>query len=179
MSRVFGMGKLAAGVMGVVLASGAAYGQTASSHDKTFLEDTIQDSNYEIKTAQLALQKSSSADVKQYANMIVTDHTALEQQTAAAAKAANTDAKPTLDMSIGDAASYAKLKVLSGDSFDQAYLKDLVKGNVEGMNEAKSEAHSSTVPAVKQLAQHRVALETKHGRKAQIIAQAHHIPTGQ
>ena len=124
----------------------AAWGQTASSADKDFLKDTAQDSNYEIKTGQLALQKSSSADVKQYANMVIQDHTQLEQQEAAAQASADTNAKPVLDMSVSDAASYSKLKLLSGDSFDQAYIKGLLSGNDEAVQKAKGEAPSSTVP---------------------------------
>lgn len=110
-------GILCAAVLAVSL---SAVSQTVSSADKDFLKDTAQDSNYEIKSGQLALQKSSSADIKQYANMVIQDHSQLEQQAAAAEKAANTDAKPVLDMSVTDAASYSKLKLLNGDSFDQA-----------------------------------------------------------
>ncbi len=157
----------------------AAQGQTASSADKDFLKDTVQDSNYEIESGRLALQKSSSADVKQYANMIIQDHTQLEQQEAAAEKAANTDAKPVLDMSVSDAASYSKLKLLSGDSFDQAYIKGLLKGNDEAVQKAKQEAQSSTVPAIQKLATHRAALDTKHAQRAKLLAEAHHISAGQ
>ena len=124
----------------------AAFSQNLSSADTDFLKDTAQDSNYEIKSGQLALQKSSSADVKQYANMVIQDHTQLEQQEAAAEKAANTNAKPVLDMSVSDAASYSKLKVLSGDSFDQAYIKGLLNGNDEAVQKAKQEAQTSTGP---------------------------------
>ncbi len=59
----------------LTLAPAFAHAQTATDKDKQFLKDTAEDSNYEIKTGQLALQKSSSADVKQYATMIIHDHT--------------------------------------------------------------------------------------------------------
>ena len=66
-----------------------AVGQTtASDGDKHFLEEISQESNYEIKTSQLALQKSKSADIRQYATMVLHDHTALKQQISLADTAA-------------------------------------------------------------------------------------------
>ena len=170
--------RVGAMTVALVVGLGASQAQTAgdpSSQDKQFLKDTAQDSNYEIKTGQLALQKSSSADVKQYANMLVRDHTRLNQETAAAESAVKMEATSAGSMSLGDTASYAKLKLLSGDSFDQAYIKGLVKGNADSEREGKAEASGSAVPAIKKLAEHRVALDTKHTQKAEQLAQAHHV----
>ena len=173
--------RLAAALV-LLLGAGVAQAQTgsgASSEDKQFLKNTEQDSNYEIKTGQLALQKSKSADVKQYANMLIQDHTKLKQETALASRAAKVDAPSPTDMSISDTASYTKMKLFSGGSFDESYIKGLVKGNADSLKEAKSEADTSTVPAVKKLAAHRVSLEAKHTQKAEQLAAAHHIDAKQ
>ncbi len=169
---------IAAMILALVAGASVAQAQGASgasSQDKQFLKDTERDSNFEIKTGQLAVQKSSSADVKQYANMLIQDHTKLKQETAAASRAAKVEAPSTTDTSFSDTASYTKLKLLSGNSFDESYIKSLVKGNADGLKEAKSEASDSTVPSIKKLAEHRVALEAKHTQKAEQLAQAHHI----
>ena len=170
--------KVAAMVLTLAVGAGIVQAQTgsvASSQDKQFLKNTEQDSNYEIKTGQLALQKSSSADVKQYAGMVIQDHTKLKQETALASRAAKVNAPSPTGMSVSDTASYTKMKLFSGSSFDESYIKGLVKGNADSLQEAKSEADTSTVPAVKKLAEHRVALDAKHTQKAEQLAAAHHI----
>lgn len=154
-----------------------AQAATASDQDKAFLKDTTEDSNYEIKTGQLALQKSQSADIKQYATMLIHDHTALKQQATAADTAAHVKPESAGSMSVSDSAEYLKLKLLSGNTFDESYIKTLVKGNQEAVDKTKAEANDSKIPAVKKLALHRAELDTKHTDKAKQLAQAHHIQT--
>ena len=169
----------AASVFSLVLASHAtlarAQANQASDGDKKFLDETAQDSNYEIKTGQLALQKSGSADVKAYATMLIHDHTSLLQETARADKAAGVSPQGTSTMSVSDRASYAKLDLLSGKTFEDSYIKGLLDGNDEAIREAQAEISSSTVPAVKQLATHRLALDKKHAAGAKQLATAHHV----
>ena len=58
----------------------ALAGAQATDGDKSFLTDTAQDSAFEIKSGELALKKSSSADVKAYAQMVINDHHQLQRQ---------------------------------------------------------------------------------------------------
>ncbi len=167
-SKVYGF------LFAISLGVGAAHAQT-SAQDKTFLDDTAKDTNYEIKTGQLALHKSSSADVKQYATMVVHDHTALKPQIRTADAAAKVQMPGPDSLTVSDRASYTELEVLSGELFDKAYIKGLVKGNQQAVDESKSEASDSTVPAVKALAKRRLALDTKHTEAAKKLAQAHGI----
>ena len=167
-------------VLALTLGAGRAIAQTAtqsgpSDQDKHFLEEIAQDSNFEIKTSQLALQKSQSADVKQYATMVIHDHTQLKRQIQAADVAAKVTPVSAGSMSVGDHASVTKLEILSGDSFDKAYIKELVKGNDEIQRDEKSEAAGSSLAPVKSLAEHSAALDTKHAEKAKQLAQAHNV----
>ncbi len=165
--------------MALALSTGAAHAQAAqaSSQDKDFLKDTAEDSNYEIKTAQLALKKSPSADVKTYARMLIQDHTQLNHQVTVADKAAGVEPVSAGSMSVSDRAEYTKLELLSGKTFDESYIKTLAKGNEEAVNKTKAEASGSGIPAVKQLAAKRAALDTKHTDKAKQLAQAHGVQT--
>ena len=160
-------------VMALVLGSGVARAQ-ATSQDKDFLKTTAEDTNYEIKTGQLALKKSQSADVKAYAQMIISDHTALKPRIVAAENAAKVTPEGADSLSVSDRAAYTKLELLSGKTFDESYIKSLIKGNQEAVNQTKAEAGSS-IPAVKALAQRRAALDTKHTEKAKELAKAHGI----
>ena len=174
--NVFGINS-AALMMSLVLGSSAALAQTAapSDQDKHFLQEIAQDSNYEIKTSQLALQKSKSEDIKQYATMVIHDHMQLKQQIRAAGAAAKVTPTSPSSMSVSDRAAVAKLEILSSDTFDQSYIKSLVKGNDEIQKDEKSEASDSSLPLVKSLAEHSAALDTKHAAKAKQLASAHNI----
>lgn len=162
---------IVAGVFGV----STLYAQEPTSNDKDFLKNTAQDSNYEIRTAKLVLQKGTSPDVKAYANMILQDHTALNRQIAKTDTATKIDPVKPGSMSLSDDASYAKLKLLTGKTFEDSYIKSLSSGNEDAVNAAKSEASGSAIPAIKQLAEHRAALDTKHAQKANALAKAHGI----
>ena len=168
--------KATAALLALTLAMGVGVAQAqATDGDKEFLKDTAQDSAFEIRSGELALQKSSSPDVKAYAEMVIRDHHQLEQQVKSTDAAVNVTPPSPGSMAVGDDARYAELKVLSGESFDKAYIKGLLKGNQESMNHARSEVAGTAVPAIKSLAEHRLALDTKHTRRAEALAQAHHI----
>ena len=171
--------KRAASTLTVIFAmtAGTALAQAVTDQDKAFLKDTEQDSNYEIKTGQLALQKSKSADIRAYATMLIHDHTGLKLQTLAVDQAAKVKPESAGSMSVSDDAEYLKLKLLTGDTFDESYIKTLVKGNQEAVDKTKAEASNSSIPAVKKLAQHRSELDTKHTEKAKQLAQAHKVST--
>ncbi len=165
-------------VAAMVLGAGVAMGQAAagvSDQDTHFLKEIDQDSNYEIETAKLALKKSASADIKQYATMLIHDHTQLKQQIKTADGVAKVTPVSATSMSLSDKASFEKLKLMKGDSFDKAYIKGLVKGNEAIQKDEKSEAADSSVPAVKKLATHSAAMDTKHADKAKQLAQAHGV----
>ena len=153
----------------------SAQGTTASSQDTQFLQDIAQDSNFEIGTSKLALQKSQSTDVKQYAMMVIHDHKELKREIKSADRATHQASVPATSMSSNDQSVYDNLKGLSGAEFDQAYIKQLIKGNDQIQKEEKSESSDSTAPMVKDLATQSAATDTKHADKAKQLAQAHNV----
>ena len=156
------------------LGTGMALAQ-ATDMDKTFLKDTAQDTNFEIKTGRLALSKSPSADVKAYATMVVHDHTQLQPVIGAADKAAGVDPLAPGSMGVDDDARYAELKVLTGKTFDDAYIKNLFKGNADTVAKEKAEYDAASIPAVKHLAKRAYDDDTKHAEKAKQLAATHSI----
>ncbi len=164
----------AAVALALSLGTGIALAQ-ANDNDKSFLKDTAQDSNFEIKTGRLALSKSSSADVKAYATMVIHDHTQLLSGIRAADKAAGVQPVNAGSMDLDDDAKYAELKVLSGKTFDDSYIKGLFKGNADTVQKEKAEYESATIPAVKQVAKRAYDDDTKHAEKAKQLAAAHGV----
>ena len=111
---------------GAMLVQRAGAQTNASSDDKHFLKEIAEDSNFEIKTGQLAMQKGTSQDVKAYGAMLVHDHTELKRQIRSADAAAKVTPVGSDSMSLSDHAEYDKLKLLSGDTFEKVFIQGLV-----------------------------------------------------
>ena len=106
-------------------ASMGAQAQTdkLSGQDKSFLKDAAEGGNAEVEGSKVALDKSSNADVKTFAQMMVDDH-----------GKAGTELKGLADqkgVKVSDTPSIAKkteIKLLSerkGSSFDQHYADSI------------------------------------------------------
>ena len=148
----------------------------ASAQDKTFLKAASDGSLFEIKTSQLALQKSNSADVKQYAQQMIDDHTKLmEQMKPVAAEAGVTP--PTELQSKLHKTEYKKLQGLSGDAFDQAYIKDQLMDHQQTEQAFKTEESSGQLSDEKSAANQGQPIIDDHMQKIQQIAQAHNVST--
>lgn len=98
---------------------------TVPPADKEFAANAGMASLAEIQMGQLALQKSSNADVKAFAQRMITDHTAASEKLKPIATAKGL-ALPT--EITGDAnAAYEHLSSLSGAEFDKAYAGHMVE----------------------------------------------------
>ncbi len=168
--------RMASAVVALTLSigTGIALAQ-ATEMDKAFLKDTAQDSNFEIRTSRLALSKSPSADVKAYATMVLHDHNQLQPVIGIADKAAGIDTLSPGSMGLDGDAKYAELKLLTGKTFDDTYIKGLVKGNADTVQKEKAEYDTTQIPAIKKLAKRAYDDDTKHAEKAKQLAAAHNI----
>src|SRR5690349_3203992 len=89
-----------------------------------FVEEASAKGIAEINDSKLALQKSSSAAVKAFAQKMIDDHTAANQELAAIAKRKNLDIADDAEL-MNKAKAFA-LKQREGESFDAAYAKGQV-----------------------------------------------------
>lgn len=148
----------------------------ASSADKSFVKTALRGGMAEVELGQLAAQKGSSEDVKQFGQKMVEDHTKLgDQMKEVAGKIGVTP--PTM-LSPMDKALEVKLKALSGDDFDQAYIKAMVKDHQKDLAEFKKEAGSGTSAEVKNAASQGADVIAEHLSRIQKIAQQHHVAVG-
>ena len=141
--------------------------------DKVFVRDALEGGMAEVQLGQLAAQKSSSADVKQFGQKMVEDHTKLGNEMTALAN--QMGVKPPAGPSKKDTKLLAKLQGLSGQQFDQAYIKAMVKDHKKDESDFKSEAQMSQNPAVKQVATQGATVIAGHLQMIQQIAQAHNV----
>ena len=145
----------------------------ASPQDKEFLKEAGQGNVFELQTAQLALQKSSSADVKDFAQMIITDHTRMQSDMKPIA--AEAGVTPPTGLSGKEKDNYKKLQALSGDAFDKEYIAMMVKDHAHDSKAFGNEATSGQLPDEKKAAMTNKPTIDEHLQKAQALAQAHGV----
>ena len=121
---------------------GAAF--AATSND--FVDKAAAGGIAEIETSRLALEKSASADVKEFANMMITDHSKANDELATIAKKHDIEVPDTTTL-----VKQAKEKILDmrDESFDAAYANNQVKAHEETIELFKKEANTVTDDQVK------------------------------
>ena len=129
--------------------SGTSGMNTGPAVDKAFVKKALEGNIGEIEMGKLALQKSNDDQVKQFAQRMVDDHGKMQEQLKPAAE--QMGVKVPDGPSKGQMKSMDKMKALSGDAFDQAYIKDMVKDHKGDDSDFKMEAQSTQNPQLKQL----------------------------
>ena len=146
---------------------------TAQLTDKAFVRKALQGSLAEVQLGQLALQKSSSDDVKQFAQRMIDDHTKLSDEMKQVAQQLNV--KIPDSPSGKDKSTMKKLQALNGDEFDKAYIKDMVKDHKQDEKDFAEEAKNTTNPGVKQIATQGTQTIGEHLQMIEQIAQKDNI----
>lgn len=100
--------------------------------DKTFVEKATIGGLFEVQSSQLAQQKAQSDQIKQFAQMMVTDHTAANQELTAAAQQKQIQQPTALDEK--HAADLKKLEGAQGADFDKEYAKAQLKAHKQAVN---------------------------------------------
>ena len=144
--------------------------------EKSFVRKAMEGDMAEVQLGQLAEQKASSPDVKQFAEKMVNDHTQLNDQMKPVAQQLGVN--PPAKLSKKDEEEKAKLENLSGTQFDDAYIKDMLKDHKKDAAEFKEEAQQAQNPAVKQAAQQGSQVIDQHLQLIEQIAQSHNVTTG-
>lgn len=108
------------------LAAGGAQAQnkTADKASQKFISNAIEGNYAEIEVGKLAQEKGKSDAVKQFGQMLVTDHSAANET--AKQVASEIGVTPPTGASVGEKATYLRLKMLSGDTFDRAFARAIV-----------------------------------------------------
>ncbi len=160
MRMIYKSGVLLSGAALFVLAGGLASAQktvestnvsgTPYSSRSRFARNAAEGGLLEVKLGQLAEQKASSQEVKQFGQRMVTDHTKLNNDLMSVASKDNI----TLPTQLGprDQAVYDRLSNLSGTAFDRAYIRDMVRDHEKDVTDFQREANNGTNPDLKNFA---------------------------
>src|SRR5215469_3855600 len=128
--------------------------QTAStkkaSADDTFAKKAAQGGMAEVELGQLAEEKGSNPAVKTFGRRMVQDHSKTNNQLKSAAQEENITLPTEMDKT--DQATYDRLSKLSGEAFDKAYARDMVKGHTKDVSDFQKEAKDGHNEAIKNFA---------------------------
>ena len=154
-------------VLGAIpaLAKGAA-AKDAGMSDQQFLDFAAQTDMVEANLGQLAETASDSQAVKDYAQMLVTDHTGDYQQLNSLATQTNLNLPHAIDAEHNKAiAPFYKLK---GKAFDHRYVETMIAGHTQAIAIYKKEANDAQSATMRAYALQSVATLQKHldGAKA-------------
>ena len=138
-----------------------------SAEDQEFLTEAIQAGVAEVQLSELALEKSQDEQVRQFAERMVQDHTAANQQLVGLAEAAGNT--PPTEMDQKHHALHQQLSQLSGEEFDRQYMQGQVQEHEAAVELFASEANQPTGP-VDQLAGELLPTLRQHLQMAQEIS---------
>ena len=126
-------------------------GQTSpnslSSRDRTFVMQAGQLSMMEVELGRLAVQRGSSAGVKQYGQEMVEEHTRANQELMQLVMQKQVEL-PT-DMSTQNTAMIDRLSGLSGTSFDTAYKQAMIDSHNQAIALFQAQSQQGQDPQLK------------------------------
>jgi putative membrane protein len=138
-----------------------------SSIDQHFLKEAAQGGLAEVQLGQLAIQKATNPDVKQFAQRMVNDHTQANAQLKEIAR--SKDLVLPRSLNAKDKTTKENLSSLSGKQFDKAYMADMVKDHTKDVAEFQKESSNSQDSALKGFASKTLPTLQDHLKEARHI----------
>jgi putative membrane protein len=124
---------------------------------------------FEIQSGQLALQASQNPAVRNFANMIVADHTRSTQMLMAAAQGAGMSPPPPTILPQHQALLDQLRSAGSGPAFDQAFQQIQVQAHQQALMLHQNYAAQGDVPALRTVAGQIVPIVQMHLQTAQSL----------
>lgn len=173
--------KRSSGVVALVLgcaltAMGSQANAQSSAADKAFVQKAAEGGLAEVKLGQLAAEKASDAEVKQFGQKMVDDHTNLNNQMKPIAEKLGVTVPESLAPK--EQALYDRLNGLSGEQFDKAYVQAMVKDHHEDLREFTREEHAARDQNLKTAVSQGRGVIEQHTKMADAMARRMHVGRG-
>ncbi|WP_295472836.1 DUF4142 domain-containing protein [uncultured Pseudomonas sp.] len=157
-----------AGALSLMVAMASATAFAADPED--FVDEASAKGIAEIEAGKMALQKSQSADVKTFAQMMIDDHTAANTKLKAIAE--QKKLKVSDDAQLMDKAK-AMILDIREESFDRSYANNQVKAHEQTIELFEEEAKGSKDAELKAFAEATLPKLKAHLAKAKELAAKH------
>lgn len=160
---MFSKGLLVAALIGGLVPM--AFAQLNNT-DKTFAKKLAQGNNYELKAAHMAENMSQNQQFKDYAQMIVTDHTKAGDQLKSTVAATDPSLQLPTDVSAKQQGHLDALKN-AGNSFDKKYRSQMISTHRATLKLVENYVHQANDNSqLKSDAQQLIPVFQKHLRDA-------------
>jgi len=136
--------------------------------EKEFMTNAARGGMMEVQLGNLAEQKASSNDVKQFGERMSTDHSQLGQKLQQLASNLNFTLPQELNPEQQNVVS--RLEKLAGKAFDREYMREMVSDHVKDISEFERAASQVTNADIKQFASEALPTMRDHLKMAREIA---------
>jgi putative membrane protein len=134
-----------------------------------FLAQAGSANQWEILSSQLALQASQNAAVRNYANLLISDHTRLGAQVTAAAQSAGLTMPPPGLLPAQQTALDQLRAAGTGPSFDMAYREAQIDAHNQAIALMQNYSTGGDVPALRSAAAGAIPMMQMHLQQAQML----------
>jgi putative membrane protein len=150
----------------IILCSVPALGQKKAAHgaamtDQQFVNFAAQTDMVEANLGQMAQDAATKQEIKDYGQMLVTDHTTDYHQLYTAAQQANLNVPNAID-SEHNKMMIDPFQKLKGAAFDHRFVKEMIAGHTKAVDVYKKEASDAQNPALKSYAEQALPVLQKH-----------------
>ncbi len=159
---------LAAAAIGAFAGSAAAQSDAATTK---FLTDAIRNNIAEIKMGELGEQRGRGAGVRDFAGMLIEDHTQSLKKLNDLAKILGVI--PPTEPSAQAIKHHEALSKLSGEEFDHAFANHMTMAHEQAIKDYTEQAQSAARPEVSALAKQTLPTLNKHLAAAQKLQDGH------
>ena len=139
-----------------------------TAHEREFMTNAARGGMLEVQLGNLASQKASSNDVKQFGEHMATDHSQLGQKLQQLAS--NLGVTLPQDLKPEQQNLVSRLEKLSGKAFDREYIKEMVNDHVKDISEYERAAGQATNPDIKQFVSEALPTLRDHLKMARELA---------
>ena len=151
----------------LALAGAVASAAAGTKSDSAFVMKAAQGGMEEVELGRLATNQAASADVKQFGQRMVTDHSKANDELKAVAQKGG-ETLPQ-ELSKKQQADKARLEKLNGAAFDKEYMKMMVADHKQDVAEFEKEASSGKDADVKAFASSTLPTLKEHLSMAQDV----------
>lgn len=142
--------------------------RAASPADTQFMRDAAADGLAEVELGKMAQDKASRQDIRDFAKMMVADHSRANAELKALA--ARKDVRLPDDVKLEHKSEKERLEQLAGPAFDEAYASHMVKDHQKAVTLFGQQARTGLDPATKEWAARTLPTLEQHLAKAREIA---------
>ncbi|TXH36357.1 MAG: DUF4142 domain-containing protein [Rhodospirillaceae bacterium] len=126
--------------------SSAVAMKSLSAASKDYVEKAAMTDRFEIMSSKLALKQSKNADIKKFAQQMISDHGKSTAQLKSVIRKDKLDVKPPMKLDDEHAKLYKQLQGTKGADFDKLYAKIQTEGHEEALRLHQTYAETGDQP---------------------------------